>query len=87
MVKCPILLGQEDGCGGVDGFDPLGMVTGDAHVLFITHRTGAWQQHLSGGCTEVERLGMMKDTSAHSAWEDGVALGNSLVSLSTAAQF
>lgn len=56
-------------------------------MLFITHRTAAWQQHLSGGCTEVERLGMMKDTSAHSAWEDGVALGDSLVSLSTAAQF
>lgn len=65
----------------------LGLVTRDAHVLFITSRTRAWQQQLSGGCTEVERLGMMKDTSAHSAWEDGAALGDSPVSLSTAAQF
>lgn len=24
MVKCAIMVGQEDGCGSVDGFDPLG---------------------------------------------------------------
>lgn len=65
----------------------LGPVTRDAHVLFIAYRTGAWQQQQSGGCTEVERLRKMKDTSAHSAQEDGVALGDSPGSLSTAAQF
>lgn len=41
MVKCAIVVGQETGCGSVDGFDLLGLVTQDAHVLFVTHRTAA----------------------------------------------
>lgn len=65
----------------------LGLVTrDDAHVLFIPDRTGAWQQQWSGGCAEVERLGMVKEICPLSlgGW---VALGDSSVSLSTAALF
>lgn len=63
----------------------LGPVTGDAHWCLL-HRgqelgSSSWVED------EVERLGMMKDTSAHSAWEAGVALGDTSVSLSRAAQF